>query len=163
VHHCGSWRIRDQLDVTSYYVSFQFFYVQHVSDINTSIIRNLRLIYRITTPTHIETRTHDQCGNRIDKSQAPDDGCINVRNMLNIEEVKWNIIISDIKLASYSSAISSCCFPFLCIYFLALNEIAHIPALYRKYRWYRWLGWCSVDSFQLLKIVRYILIAVYRC
>ena len=40
------------------------------------------------TPTHIETRTHDQCGDTIEKSQAPDDGCINVRNMLNIEEVK---------------------------------------------------------------------------
>ena len=36
-------------------------------------------------PTHIETRTHDQCGDRIEKSQAPDDGCINVRNMLSIE------------------------------------------------------------------------------
>jgi len=33
------------------------------------------------TPTHIETRTHDQCGDTIEKSQAPDDGCINVRNM----------------------------------------------------------------------------------
>jgi len=40
------------------------------------------------TPTHIETRTHDQCGDTIKKSQAPDDGCINVRNMLSIEEVK---------------------------------------------------------------------------
>jgi len=40
------------------------------------------------TPTHIETRTYDQCGNKIDKSQAPDDGCINVRNMLSIEEVQ---------------------------------------------------------------------------
>jgi len=29
-----------------------------------------------------------QCGNTTEKSQAPDDGCINVRNMLNIEEVK---------------------------------------------------------------------------
>jgi len=28
------------------------------------------------------------CGDTIEKSQAPDDGCINVRNMLNIEEVK---------------------------------------------------------------------------
>jgi len=28
------------------------------------------------TPTHIETRTHDQCGDAIEKSQAPDDGCI---------------------------------------------------------------------------------------
>jgi len=40
------------------------------------------------TPTHTETRTHDQCGDTIEKSQAPDDGCINVRNMLSIEEVK---------------------------------------------------------------------------
>jgi hypothetical protein len=30
------------------------------------------------TPTHIETRTHDQCGDTIEKSQALDDGCINV-------------------------------------------------------------------------------------
>ena len=40
------------------------------------------------TPTHIESRTHDQCGDTIEKSQAPDDGCINVRNMLSIEEVR---------------------------------------------------------------------------
>ena len=40
------------------------------------------------TPTHIQTRTHDQCGDTIEKSQAPDDGCINVRNMLSVEEVK---------------------------------------------------------------------------
>ena len=40
------------------------------------------------TPTHIETRTYDQCGDRIEKSQAPDDGCINVRNVLSIEEAK---------------------------------------------------------------------------
>jgi len=32
--------------------------------------------------------THDQCGDTIEKSQAPDDGCINARNMLSIEEVK---------------------------------------------------------------------------
>jgi len=40
------------------------------------------------TPTHIETRTHNQCGDTIEKSQAPDDGCINIRNMMSIEEVK---------------------------------------------------------------------------
>ena len=40
------------------------------------------------TPTHIETRTHNQCGDTIEKSQAPDDGCINVRNVLSTEEVK---------------------------------------------------------------------------
>ena len=40
------------------------------------------------TPTHIKTGTHNQCGDTIEKSQASDDGCINVRNMLSIEEVK---------------------------------------------------------------------------
>jgi len=40
------------------------------------------------TPTHIEIRTHNQCGDTIEKSQASDDGCINVRNMLSTEEVK---------------------------------------------------------------------------
>jgi len=40
------------------------------------------------TPSNIETRTHNQCGDTIENSQAPDDGCINVRNMLGIEEVK---------------------------------------------------------------------------
>jgi len=40
------------------------------------------------TPTHIQTRTHNQCGDKKEKSQVPDDGCINVRNMLSIEEVK---------------------------------------------------------------------------
>ena len=54
------------------------------------------------TPTHIETRTHDQCGDTIEKSQAPEDGCINVRNMFSVE-LKWNLITSDIKLVCYSS------------------------------------------------------------
>jgi len=49
VHHCDSWRIRDQLDVTIYWVLFHFFYAQHVSDINTSINRSLQLFYYITT------------------------------------------------------------------------------------------------------------------
>ena len=40
------------------------------------------------TPTQIETRTHNQCGDRIEKLQAPDNGCFNVRNMLSTEEVK---------------------------------------------------------------------------
>ena len=33
------------------------------------------------------SRLH-HCGDTIEKSQASDDGCINVRNMLSIEEVK---------------------------------------------------------------------------
>jgi len=37
---------------------------------------------------YTETKTHDLCGDTIEKSQAPEDGCINVRNMLSIEEVK---------------------------------------------------------------------------
>jgi len=40
------------------------------------------------TLTPIKTRTHDQCGDTIEKSQAPYDGYINFRNMLSIEEVK---------------------------------------------------------------------------
>ena len=38
--------------------------------------------------THIKTKAHDQCGDTIEKSQASDDGCINVQNVLSIEEVK---------------------------------------------------------------------------
>jgi len=40
------------------------------------------------TPTHIKTRTHNECGDTIEKLQAPDDGCISIRNMLSIGEVK---------------------------------------------------------------------------
>jgi len=81
------WRIRDQLDVNSYYVLFHFFYAQHVSDINISIIRSLRLFYCITTLVVCSVKM-DQCCDTIEKSQAPDDWCINVQNMLSIEEVK---------------------------------------------------------------------------
>ena len=42
----------------------------------------------IKAPTHIEIRTHNQCVDTTEKLQAPDDGCINVRNMLSVEEVK---------------------------------------------------------------------------
>ena len=40
------------------------------------------------TPKLQQTSKHDQCGDTTEKSQAPDDGCINVRNMLSTEEVK---------------------------------------------------------------------------
>jgi len=42
VHHLDSWVKRDQLDVTCFIISL--FNVQHVSDVNTSILRSLRLI-----------------------------------------------------------------------------------------------------------------------
>ena len=38
------------------------------------------------TPTHFETPTHDQCRDTTEKSQAPDDGCINVGNMLSTKK-----------------------------------------------------------------------------
>jgi len=36
------------------------------------------LIHPSSGACDIETRTLDQCGDTIEKSQAPDDGCINV-------------------------------------------------------------------------------------
>jgi len=42
VHHLDSWIKKDQLDVTCFFISL--FNAQHVSDINTSILRNLWLI-----------------------------------------------------------------------------------------------------------------------
>jgi hypothetical protein len=42
----------------------------------------------IEIPTHIETGTPYLCDDTIEKSQVPDDGCINVRNMMSLEEVK---------------------------------------------------------------------------
>ena len=47
VRHCNSWRFKDQFDVTCYLV--HFLCAQHVSDINISIIRSLRLCCSITT------------------------------------------------------------------------------------------------------------------
>jgi len=70
-----------ETNLMSLAILFHFFYVQHNSDINTSIIRSLRLFYCITTLV-------DQCGDTIENSQTPADGCINVRNMLSIQEVK---------------------------------------------------------------------------
>jgi len=45
VHHLVSWIKRDQLDVTCFIISL--FNAQHVSDVNTSILRSLRLICRV--------------------------------------------------------------------------------------------------------------------
>ena len=56
------WTVEEQetqLDVTSYYVLFHFVYAQHVSDINTSIIRSLRLFCCISTLR--ERCRHDYC------------------------------------------------------------------------------------------------------
>ena len=37
------------------------------------------------TPTHIEPEQYNPWNNSTNKSQAPDDGCINIRNMLSIK------------------------------------------------------------------------------
>jgi hypothetical protein len=42
VHYLGSWLKRDQLDVTCFFISL--FNSQHVSYVNTSILRSLRLV-----------------------------------------------------------------------------------------------------------------------
>ena len=70
-------------------ILFHFLCAQHVSDINISIIRSLRLCCWITTHT-TNLEQNDRCGNSTAKSQAPDDGYINVRNMLSTYEVKYN-------------------------------------------------------------------------
>ena len=45
MHHLNSWIKRDQLDVTCFFISL--FTAQHVSDVNTSILRSLRLVCRV--------------------------------------------------------------------------------------------------------------------
>ena len=103
-----SWRMKNQLDVTCYF--FHLLCAQHVSDINISIFRSLRLCWWITTSVVLfsgwssastcKTNTtkyqpqqklqhttnweqDDRCGNSTTQSQAPEDGYINVRNTLS--------------------------------------------------------------------------------
>jgi len=124
---CVSWIKRDQLDGTCFIISL--FNAQHVSDVNTSILRSLRLIcwviswvvlfwfdvcwcyvvvwlgwcgiltqasaciriphhrsqHHNVTPTHIVPELYNPWNNSTNKSQAPEDGCINIRNMLSIK------------------------------------------------------------------------------
>ena len=112
-----SWVKIDQLDVTCFIISL--FNAQHVSGVNTSILRSLQLIcwviswvvllwfdvcwcyvvvwlglhtdttplqpYHNVTPTHIEPEQYNPWNNPTNKLQAPEDGCINIRNMLSIK------------------------------------------------------------------------------
>ena len=55
------------------------------------------------TPTHIEPEQYNPWSNSTNKSQAPEDGCINIRNMLSIKW--WNNKASGIKLVSLYSNI----------------------------------------------------------
>ena len=130
--YVGSWIKRDQLDVTCFI--FSLFNAQHVSDVNTSILRSLRLFYWViswvvllwfdaclcygvvwlgwcgirmqaeavlqpasgyhttppqwnhnVTPTRIQPEQYNPWNNSTNKSQAPEVGCINIRNMLSIK------------------------------------------------------------------------------
>jgi len=70
-------------------ILFHFLCAQHVSDINISIIRSLRLQkehYPKLAAPNLQHTTNweqdDRCGNSTTRSQAPDDGYINVWNML---------------------------------------------------------------------------------
>jgi len=121
VHHLDSWVKRDQLDVTCFIISL--LNARYVSDVNTSILRSLRLMcwviswvaliwfdvfwsyvvvwlwwcgirmqvealvlhtppqpYHNVTPTHIEPDRYNPWNNSAHKSQAPEDGSINIRN-----------------------------------------------------------------------------------
>jgi len=75
-------------------IVFHFLCAQHVSDINISIIRSLQLFFSLQHGYHPNTATpklqhtsnqeqYDRCGDSTAQSQAPDDGYINVRNMLS--------------------------------------------------------------------------------
>jgi len=41
--------------------------------------------YHNVTPTHIEPEQYNPWNNSAHKSQAPEDGCINIQNMLSTE------------------------------------------------------------------------------
>jgi len=124
----NSWIKRDQLVVTCFIISL--LNTQHVSDINTSILRSLRLTYVLSyfigcialfrcvlvlrydltgvvwypyacfslhtdttppqpnhnvKPTRIEPEQYNPWNNSTKNSQAPEDGCINIRNMLSVK------------------------------------------------------------------------------
>jgi len=51
--------------------------------------------YHNVTPTHIEPEQYNPWNNSTNKSQAPEAGCINIRNILSIKQ--WNNKASDIK------------------------------------------------------------------
>ena len=75
----------------SFDILFHFLCAQHVSDINMCFSQQNEHHPKPATPNLQHTMNweqDDQCGNSTTQSQAPDDGCINVRNMLSTYEVK---------------------------------------------------------------------------
>ena len=102
-----NWIKRDQLDVTCFIISL--FNAQHVSVVNISILRSLWLTCSVIS--WVVLLWFDVCwcyvvvwlwccGIRMQAEElVPEDGCINIRNMLNIK--KRNNKTSDIKLVSF--------------------------------------------------------------
>ena len=106
------------------------------------------------TPTHIEPDQYNPWNNSTNKSQAPEDGCINIRNMLSIKYC--NNKASDIKLVSLYSTIKMmhgpiniryCAVnvrrltPHVCEIFMHLHEIytnlwSSLPRLWARW-WYK--------------------------
>ena len=130
-HTTDSWRIKDQLDVTCYLIPFLC--AQHVSDINISIIRSLRLFCWITTLVVlflVRCVLEPWYGwvGVVSVLQAEAQLCIVTKNnttnviiqqnsrKLMVMDIlmsetcwahkKWNKIASDIKLVFYSSTIT---------------------------------------------------------
>ena len=84
VHHCNSWRMKDQLDVTCYFISLLMW----------CSFCKLKLCFSLQNEHHskpaapnLQHTTNweqdDRCGNSTTQSQTPGDGYINVRNMLS--------------------------------------------------------------------------------
>ena len=70
--HFHSWRIKDQLDVTCYFISLAEACNMDITQTQPHQIANT-----------MNQEQNDQCGNSTAQSQAPDDGYINVQNMLH--------------------------------------------------------------------------------
>jgi hypothetical protein len=125
VRRLDSWIKIGQLDVTCFIISL--FTAQHVSNVSTSILRSLWLIYWVISwvvllwldvcwcyvvvrlgwcGIWMQTEACIQMPHHLtNKSQDPEDGCTNIRNMWNSKQ--WNNKASDIKLGYLYSAVNN--------------------------------------------------------
>ena len=97
-------RMKDQLDVTCYFF-FHFLCAQHVSDINISIIRSLRLCCWITTSVVLFSVRCVLDMVRLVLSGARFAGWSTLSEICWAHK-KWNKITSDIKMVFHSSTIT---------------------------------------------------------
>ena len=135
MHHCNSWRMKDQLDVTCYFISLHI--CSNVLDINISTIRSLRPCCWITTSVvlfSVRCVLELWCGwfwvvlvlqaeapHQSSNTQRTENKTTDVviqqhgRKLLMMDILmsetcrankKWNKIASDIKLVFHSSTIT---------------------------------------------------------